>query len=94
MNYTPNNRDSVGTDSVEWVGNTIYFDASTLNCPLPVLKSKKLIQTELKHGDLLVVKTIDRSFEIDYVVLCDAENCELQSTEQSNHCTIYTIKKK
>jgi TusA-related sulfurtransferase len=71
----------------------IYMDATTLTCPLPVLKAKEIVKKELKQGDRLVVRASDRSFKIDFIVMCDAENCVLENTEviESEGVVVYTI---
>lgn len=80
-------------ETLDKVNRTVYMDAVKLACPLPVLKAKKYVQEELKPGERLVVKTSDKSFEIDFRVLCDRENCILENVEyvDDGKMIVYTI---
>ncbi len=55
-------------DTVE--NNEIELDTSGSECPIPVLKARKLSQT-LKHGDIVKVLTTDPLAEIDFKHYCE-----------------------
>ena len=55
-------------DTVE--NNEIELDTSGSECPIPVLKARKLSQT-LKHGDIVKVLATDPLAEIDFQHYCE-----------------------
>ena len=55
-------------DTVE--NNEIVLDTSGTECPIPVLKARKLSQT-LKHGDIVKVLATDPLAEIDFQHYCE-----------------------
>ena len=48
----------------------IVLDTSGTECPIPVLKARKLSQT-LKHGDVVKVLATDPLAEIDFQHYCE-----------------------
>lgn len=55
-------------DTVE--NNEIILDTSGTECPIPVLKARKLSQT-LKDGDLVKVITTDPLAKVDFQHYCE-----------------------
>ena len=51
----------------------IKIDARELECPIPVLKARKLAQN-LKHGDTVKVICTDPLAEMDFQHYCEQEN--------------------
>ena len=50
--------------------NEIILDTSGTECPIPVLKARKLSQT-LKHGDMVKVISTDPLAEGDFIHYCE-----------------------
>ena len=50
--------------------NEIELDTCGTECPIPVLKARKLSQT-LKHGDIVKVLATDPLAEIDFQHYCE-----------------------
>ena len=63
-------------DTVE--NNEIELDTSGSECPIPVLKARKLSQT-LKHGDIVKVLATDPLAEIDFQHYCEQSKFEYLS---------------
>ena len=68
-------------DAVE--NKEIILDTSGTECPIPVLKARKLSQS-LNHGDIVKVIATDPLAEADFKYYC----------EQSNYQYLGSIKKK
>ena len=51
----------------------IILDTSGTECPIPVLKARKLSQT-LKHGDIVKVIATDPLAEADFKHYCEQSN--------------------
>ena len=68
-------------DAVE--NKEIILDTSGTECPIPVLKARKLSQS-LNHGDIVKVIATDPLAEADFKYYC----------EQSNYQYLGCIKKK
>ena len=58
-------------DTVE--NNEIVLDTSGTECPIPVLKARKLSQT-LKHGNVVKVIATDPLAEADFKHYCEQSN--------------------
>jgi len=58
-------------DAVE--NNEIILDTSGTECPIPVLKARKLSQS-LKHGDIVRVIATDPLAEGDFKHYCEQSN--------------------
>jgi tRNA 2-thiouridine synthesizing protein A len=60
------------------------FDATGLNCPLPILRSKKIL-TCLNSGDVLYVICTDRGSVKDFSAFCKQTGNQLvESSEIDN----------
>ena len=71
---------------------TEKFDATGLNCPLPILRSKKIIST-LSDGDVLYVISTDPGSVKDFEAFCQQTGnvlLEMSETEGRYH---YYVKK-
>ena len=62
----------------------IVLDTSGTECPIPVLKARKLSQT-LKDGDLVKIIATDPLAEGDFIHYCEESNFEyLGAIKQKN----------
>lgn len=66
------------------------LDVKGLNCPLPVLRTKKAMKAVPK-GDVLVVEATDPNVMRDIPALCEASGFELLSSEEQNGVFILKI---
>ena len=60
-------------DAVE--NNEIILDTSGTECPIPVLKARKLSQT-LKDGDIVKIIATDPLAEVDFKHYCEQDDFE------------------
>ena len=60
-------------DSIK--NNEIILDTCGTECPIPVLKARKLSQS-LNHGDIVKVLSTDPLAEIDFQHYCDQSKYE------------------
>ena len=75
------------------MNNTHNIDVSGYNCPIPVLKIKKVIKT-LKKGERLKIIATDPMIKIDLPTFCRESNCKLiyiKDTEESIFCEIQVL---
>ena len=71
---------------------TEKFDATGLNCPLPILRSKKILNT-LSSGEVLyVISTVTGSVK-DFEAFCKQTGNELLESSESEGKYHYRIKK-
>ncbi|MBL7004537.1 MAG: sulfurtransferase TusA family protein [Gammaproteobacteria bacterium] len=71
---------------------TQSLDARGLNCPLPILRTKKTI-SGLTEGDILEVTSTDPGSLKDIQSFCTQTGHELMSSEQSNGDYVFLIRK-
>jgi len=71
---------------------TERLDARGLNCPLPILRTKKTISV-LNVGDILEVISTDPGSIKDIKSFCIQTGHELMSSNQSDGDYIFNIKK-
>ena len=64
------------------------LDAKGLNCPLPILKTKKMIKS-MTSGQVLQVMATDPGSIADMTAFCNQTGNELMS--QSNQGDVYTF---
>ncbi|MFN3813266.1 MAG: sulfurtransferase TusA family protein [Aquificaceae bacterium] len=69
------------------------LDASGLNCPLPVLQTKKALG-DLKSGQILEVITTDPGAKADIPAFCNRTGNELLETVEEGGKIIFYLKKK
>ena len=75
------------------MNNIHNIDVSGYNCPIPVLKIKKVIKT-LKKGEKLKIIATDPMIKIDLPTFCRESNCKLiyiKDTEESIFCEIQVL---
>ena len=68
-------------DTVE--NNEIELDTCGAECPIPVLKARKLSQT-LKHGDIVKVIATDPLAEADFIHYCEQSNYQYLGCSKAN----------
>ncbi|NOZ10687.1 MAG: sulfurtransferase TusA family protein [Gammaproteobacteria bacterium] len=68
------------------------LDTRGLNCPLPILKTKKTMR-EMGSGGVLRVTSSDPSSVKDFEAFCDQSGNELIDSSQEGHDFIFVIKK-
>lgn len=59
----------------------LTLDAKGLNCPLPILKTKVLLN-KMQPGEILYVEATDPHSVIDFEAYCARTNHELLNIEQ------------
>ncbi len=67
------------------------LDTSGLNCPLPILKTRKKIMT-MKTGDVLKVIATDPASADDFPAFAKATGNKLLSVEKTDKHWIYRLK--
>jgi len=68
-------------DAVE--NEEIVLDTSGTECPIPVLKARKLSQS-LKKGDLVKVVATDPLAEADFIHYCEQSNYQYLGCSKEN----------
>ncbi len=68
-------------DEVE--NNEIVLDTSGTECPIPVLKARKLSQS-LKQGDVVKVIATDPLAEADFIHYCEHSNYQYLGSSKEN----------
>jgi tRNA 2-thiouridine synthesizing protein A len=71
---------------------TEKYDASGLNCPLPILRSKKILNT-LDSGDVLQVISTDSGSTRDFDAFCKQTDNELLESSEADGKYYFYIKK-
>ena len=71
---------------------TEKFDATGLNCPLPILRSKKVL-SKLNSGDVLYVISTDSGSVKDFEAFCKQTGNELLESSEDGGKYHYYIKK-
>ena len=71
---------------------TEKFDATGLNCPLPILRSKKVL-TSMNSGDVLYVISTDSGSVKDFDTFCKQTGHELLESSEAEGKYHYYIKK-
>lgn len=71
---------------------TEKFDATGLNCPMPILRSKKVLNT-LSGGDVLFVISTDSGSVKDFEAFCKQTGNELLESSEVEGKYHYYIKK-
>jgi tRNA 2-thiouridine synthesizing protein A len=66
------------------------LDVKGLNCPLPVLRTKKAMKAVAK-GQSLTVEATDPATQTDIPALCEAAGFTLLSVTEANGVFIYNI---
>lgn len=71
---------------------TEKFDATGLNCPLPILRSKKIL-SRLNSGDVLYVISTDTGSVKDFDAFCKQSGNELLESREADDKYHYLIRK-
>jgi tRNA 2-thiouridine synthesizing protein A len=68
------------------------LDASGLNCPLPILKTKKALQ-KMESGQILEVLSTDAGSAKDIVAFCNQTGNKLIKTTECEGKFVFTIER-
>ena len=68
------------------------LDAKGLNCPLPIIKAKKMLKS-LPEGDLLNIESTDPGSVADFAAFCRQTGNELVSSDANGDIYNFQIKK-
>ena len=68
------------------------LDARNLNCPLPILRTKKALNG-METGELLTIQATDPGSVKDLSSFCEQTGNELVSSETGNNEFIFVIRK-
>ncbi len=68
------------------------LDTKGLNCPLPVLKTRKALK-EMAEGELLTVLATDPASYIDFKHFCDTSGHELIEHSEKDGVFTYVIRR-
>lgn len=68
------------------------LDASGLNCPMPILKTKKALQ-KMQSGEILEVTSTDAGSVKDIIAFCNQTGDKLVETIEKDSSFIFTIEK-
>jgi tRNA 2-thiouridine synthesizing protein A len=79
-------------NQLEMTDYTEKFDATGLNCPLPILRSKKVL-TGMNSGDVLYVISTDSGSVKDFDAFCKQTGHELLESSEAEGKYHYYIKK-
>ena len=71
----------------------VVLDTKGMNCPMPVLKTKKAIDT-LQSGQVLVVISTDQGSKSDIPILLNRLGHELLQTNEEGGIVEFYIRKK
>jgi tRNA 2-thiouridine synthesizing protein A len=70
----------------------IKLDVTGLNCPLPVLHARKLMQ-DIPKGTVVQILSSDPASVRDFNAFCKKYNNELLSVEEANGVFTFNIRK-
>jgi len=68
-------------------------DAIGMNCPLPILRTKKALAT-MQTGEVLKVKATDAGAAHDFPAFAKQTGNELLATTQEGHVLIFFLKRR
>ena len=71
---------------------TTLLDAKGLNCPLPILKTKKMLK-DLPIGDSLEILATDPGSVADFQAFCRTTGNELVESNQKDNVFRFVIKR-
>ncbi len=70
----------------------VYLDCKGLNCPMPVLKTKKALDS-MTQGQTLFVETTDKGSKADISAMLKRTGNELLESDEEEHIYRFLIKK-
>jgi tRNA 2-thiouridine synthesizing protein A len=68
------------------------LNAEGLNCPLPILKAKKMLKT-LAAGETLEIRATDPGSVADFAAFCNQTGNELLSSSTEGDIYLFEIKR-
>ena len=71
---------------------TEKFDATGLNCPMPIIRSKKIL-SKLSSGDVLYVIATDSGSVKDFDAFCSQTGNKLLESNEDNGVYHYYLQK-
>lgn len=69
------------------------LNAEGLNCPLPILKAKKMLKT-VPEGEILKIRSTDPGSVADFAAFCNQTGNELVSSSSEGDIYLFEIKRK
>jgi TusA-related sulfurtransferase len=69
------------------------LDCKGLNCPMPIVKTKKAIE-QMESGQILRVEATDKGSKSDIAAFAQRTGHELLETREENGVFIFYLKKK
>lgn len=69
------------------------LDVRGLNCPLPLLRSKKML-SQMNSGEVLKVLTTDPAAEIDFKVFSELTGNKILSLKKAEKHLVFFLRKK
>lgn len=78
------------SDDIEF---NLEVDAIGMNCPLPILRTKKALAT-MQSGEVLKVKATDTGAAHDFPMFAKQTGNELLSTSTEGEVLVFFIKRK
>jgi len=70
----------------------VYLDCKGLSCPMPVLKTKKALDS-MTSGQTLFVEATDEGSKVDISVMLKRTGNELLETDEEEHVYRFLIRK-
>ncbi len=68
------------------------LNAEGLNCPLPILKAKKMLK-DVPAGEILTIRATDPGSVADFAAFCRQTGNELVESSQEGDIYIFQIKR-
>lgn len=84
--------DLVKSESENQIAFDQYLDAKGLNCPLPILKSKLLLN-KMQADEILLVEATDPHSQVDFEAYCARTDHEIIISTLSEGVYSFTIKR-
>lgn len=72
---------------------SVQLDCKGLNCPMPVLKTKKAIDS-MQPGQVLYVEATDKGAKSDITAMLNRTGHELLGIEEKDNLFLFLIRKK
>ncbi|MEI6745086.1 MAG: sulfurtransferase TusA family protein [Methylococcaceae bacterium] len=71
---------------------TLEVDAAGLNCPMPLLKLKKALNS-LNSADVVKISVTDAAAHLDFGVFCQQKTHEIMTITKNENVQTFYIKK-
>jgi len=69
-----------------------FLDTKGLACPLPVLKTRRILR-KMAEGDILTVEATDPASVIDFAHFCNTTNNEMVKQTEAEGIFTYVIRR-